>query len=415
MSSFKRGLPYIIISAVSIIIIVVAIFAVPAIFNNGATDETPVPPVDNGDSAFIDSLGGVSDTYVGAVSEINYYSAEEAAYAFVENEIVGDSHVHSFTYESVEEFDVDDVDIDIPSEFLYGADSVEKMNVTFNESSAYAYSAMATGETSGSTQRTVTVYVIKYGNNFKYFAPMPITGETITKSYYDSVFNSEKYMNCTMQTSMSAAISASGLIDGVNMSMNMTMSLNQTAKYANDRIYIYQESIATTVMSYGGESETESETSTIYGYLEEDAYGNIVCYVRENENEPWTRGSMISIGFSSMEELVPFYNQYLDYSYFSKTPYGFALEDENARQYFMQAFDELSGSISGVDFGSDGVDMIARYYVQDGALTGAQTDATISAEVSEGGQTANMTVTVDSTMTCTNYGTTVVERPSGID
>ena len=197
--------------------------------------------------------------------------------------------------------------------------------------------------------------------------------------------------------------------------MNMTMSLNQTAKYANDRIYIYQESIATTVMSYGDESETESETSTIYGYLEEDAYGDIVCYVRENENEPWTRGSMISIGFSSMEELVPFYNQYLDYSYFSKTPYGFALEDENARQYFMQAFDELSGSISGVDFGSDGVDMVARYYVQDGALTGAQTDATISAEISEGGQTANMTVTVDSTMTCTNYGTTVVERPSGID
>ena len=55
--------------------------------------------------------------------------------------------------------------------------------------------------------------------------------------------------------------------------------------------------------------------------------------------------------------------------------------------------------------------MIARYYVQDGALTGVQSDADINLSFDVDGVKADMAIVVNSTSTCTNYGSTVVERP----
>ena len=412
MNGFKRSLPYIIISLLSIAIIVAAWFVVPMMFNNGAaTNEAGGafnPATDKGDTDFINSLGGVSETYVGAVSDHTYYSVYDAAYGYIDNEVVGNGYFYNLNTETVEEFSPSNVDITIPSEFLNGAVSVEKVNVTYNLENASTYSTMATAESTNTTQYTTVVYIIKYDYMFKYFVPMPVTGETISKSYYDSVFNSEKFENCTLSTSMNASISAKMSYGGESASMTMDMKVTQDVQYDYGKIYLKQYSYTSTKMTYGGETESEVNEQTIYAYITKDGYGSTVCYVKYNENDPWQRGYLYSIGFSNVEELTPFYNDYLDYTYFSKTSYGFALEEENARQYFLQAFEELSDSMMGIDFGKDGVNMVARYYVQEGVLTGTQVDATVNATISESGQTADMTVTVGSTTTCTNYGTTVV-------
>lgn len=405
MSSFKRILPYLIIVVVSLAIIIAAFFVVPGFFERPETSDAP-PAVDTGDSEFINMLGGTSETYVGAVSEYTYPSVESAAEAYVENEIAGNSIATDITTTSVATYTVDNVDISIPSELLEGADSIEKLNVSYKLSDDV--STMST-KSSGSEEYTVVVYVIKFGIDFKYFTPLPITGETITKSYYDSVFHSDKWSNCTMEidSSISMNINASSY-QGQTMTMTMDITMHQLIKYDDGKIYLFQES--TTSMSYTGMG-TEEEHSTIYAYIAEDEDGYPICYVKENENDPWIRGSLWQIGFNDIEELTPFYGDYLDYTFFSKTPYGFALEKENAKQYFMQAFDQLSGEIEGVDFGSDGVDMTVRYYVQDGALTGIQNDSHITADVSEQGATGHIEVNVEQTSTCTNYGTTVVEPP----
>lgn len=419
MSTSKRILPYIIIATISIAIIVAAFFLVPMMFNNAPMSDggSKNPAVDQGDSAFINSIGGVSETYMGAVSTYTYPSMESAASAYVNDELVGNSHAMIVGCETLEEFSADTVDIAIPSEFLDGAESVQKVNVTYSVHNASTYSAMAnsTGEVvQQNPQMTVIVYVIKYGPDFRYFTPMPETGKTISKSYYDSVFDSDRYNNCTMETEMSAEVNVDMTYAGQSIKMAMTMSMKQTVKYAGNRIYLYQESNTNTNMYYGGESETDSQNTVIYAYIEQDDYGYWTCYYKTNENDPWQEGYLWNIGFSNIDELKPFHDQYLDYTYFSKTSYGFALEDENAKQYFLQAFDQLSGSMQGIDFGADGIDMVARYYVQEGVLSGTQTEATINAEVSESGQTANMTVVVDSTTTCTEYGSTVVELPGEI-
>ena len=408
MSKSRKVLPYIIISFVSIAIIAAAFFVVPMVMdslNNGGGAGLP-PAIDNGDSAFISSLGGVSETYVGAVSQHSYSSINEAAEAYVNNEVAGYASSSVVSAETLQVFAPSEVDITIPNEFLENADSIEKVNVVYNVYNATTYSS---AQSSNSTQYTTVVYIIKYDYMFKYFVPMPITGETISKSYYDSVFNSEKFENCTMSTSMDASISAGSSYGGETMSMTMEMKITQDVQYDNGKIYLKQYSYTSTKMTYAGQTESEVDEETIYAYITTDDYGYTVCYIKYNENDPWQRGYLYTIGFSSVEELTPFYGDYLDYTYFSKTSYGFALEKENAKQYFAQAFDSLGSSVAGVDFGEDGINMVARYYVQEGVLTGTQVNATINATVSESGQEADMAVTVTGVTTCSNYGTTVVD------
>lgn len=409
MNGFKRSLPYIIISLLSIAIIVAAWFVVPMMFNNGAaTNEAGGafnPATDKGDTDFINSLGGVSETYVGAVSNHTYYSSYDAAYGYIDNEVVGNGYFYNLSAETVEEFSPSNVDITIPSEFLNGAVSVEKVNVTYNLENASAYSTMATAESTNTTQCTTVVYIIKYDYMFKYFVPMPVTGETISKSYYDSVFNSEKFQNCTLQVSVDETATITASAQGQTQTIDMIIKLDQTIMYDDNKIYFYQR-LETSI--YG-----KSSIETIYAYIEEDENGYVTCYVKYDENDSWTRGSLSYIGFSDMEELTPFYGNYLDYTYFSKTNYGFALEDENANQYFRQVFGQIwdsMGSMFDIEFElpEDGVDMIARYYVQDGALSGVQSDANIALSVEVDGVNVSMEIDVNAVSTCTNYGTTVV-------
>lgn len=406
MSKSRKVLPYIIISLVSIAIIAAAFFVVPMVMNSLNKGGAALPPsVDNGDSAFINSLGGVSETYVGAVSQYSYSSVNEAAEAYVSNEVAGYASSSVVSAETLQVFAPSEVDITIPNEFLENADSIEKVNVVYNVYNATTYSS---AQSSNSTQYTTVVYIIKYDYMFKYFVPMPVTGDTISKSYYDSVFNSEKFENCTMSTSMDASVSVDMSYGSETMNMTMEMKLTQDVQYDNGKIYLKQYSYTSRIMTYNGENESEVDEQTIYAYITTDDYGYIVCYIKYNENDPWQRGYLNTIGFSSVEELTPFYGDYLDYTYFSKTSYGFALEKENAKQYFAQAFESLGSGVAGVDFGEDGINMVARYYVQEGVLTGTQVNATIDATVSESGQEADMNVTVTGITTCTNYGSTVV-------
>ena len=402
MSKFRKILPYLIIVILSLSIIVAAWFVVPMFF------KTETPEVDNGDSDFIDSIGGVSETYVGAVSKYTYPSADNAARAFVENEVVGNAYAYNISTTPVASFGIDNVDINIPSELLDGADTIEKINVTYSMSSASSYSTMSTSTSDGEGQYTAVVYVIKYGPDFKYFVPMPVTGETISKSYYDSVFDDSKWANCTMELNTSMSMDVSAEYMGETMSINMDITMHQIIKYDDGKIYLFQESTQKT-SGYGvGNSD---EHTTIYACITEDEYGNPICYYKENENDEWQRGYLWNIGFSKVEELQPFYNDYLDYTYFSKTSYGFALEEENARQYFLQAFDQLSGGSLPVDFGNDGINMSVKYYVRDGVLSGMQNNSTVEADYSEDGVGGHLNVSVNQVVTCKDYGTTEVEMP----
>ena len=122
------------------------------------------------------------------------------------------------------------------------------------------------------------------------------------------------------------------------------------------------------------------------------------------------------IGFSSIEELQPFYDDFLDYTYFEKTAYGCTISSENFERYVMQALGELledvpAGQVPTLDF-----DGHAKFFVSNGVLSGELVELTAgySQSINQAGLAMSISMSISETakVTCTDYGSTVIERPN---
>ena len=351
--------------------------------------------------AFINELGGVSETFEGVVSTESYYSSYEAASAFVSNELSGYGYAEIQNVNVIGELSDSEIEsLKFPDYVLHGYDAIEKVEVTY-QNGGYSYWSRETASGSDSESKTVVVYVIKYGVDWKYFAPLPETGDTINKSYYDSVFNTERYQNCTLEQEQTVEMHIE--VDGETV--DMTVQMQQLIMYEDGKLYMEQKSITT--------SDGVTTEQTIYLYIEEDQYGSYICYAKMDDGE-WNSAYLQQIGYSDLEELTPFYDQYLDYTYFTKTNYGFALADDNARKYFSDALSQAFGAAGVGGYVNDDdmeLDMYAEYYVCDGVLSGMRVNASVDLTLNVYGQTATLEESIVSTVKCTDYGTTVIERP----
>ena len=355
--------------------------------------------------ALVSEIGGASETFVGALSKETYASAEEAAKAYVAEEVVGEKEAEILDTKS--NGTLSDKEIKkagIPDSLLANADAVEELEITYSVSDSTMDGGVTLLAETLNTKKTVKVYVIKCGVNWQYFTPRPVTGDTITKSYYDSVFNSEKYKNCTFKTSMTVKAKTKASYQGESFTQNTEMLMEQLIKFADGKIYL--ESTTKTTDDMQG----INETTKIWAYME-TVDGKVNCYVKTEEGGEWMRGSLTSIGFSTLDDLTPFNDQYLDYTYFQKTDYGFSLSDENAQSYFEQALGDIAGALADMITSDMDFEMLAKYVVQEGTLSAMITDAKIVMNIEQEGVKMNIDEVVSGKTTCTNYGTTVVEKP----
>ena len=364
-------------------------------------------------SEFIDEIGGVSETYQGAVSQNNYSSANEAATSFVETEIVGEKEVEVVNTAKVADLNNDQIAaLNIDTTGVVG---VEEYEVEYSELEAVPYAATAAAP---SNTKKVKVYIIKYENHWEYYSPCPVTGETITKSYYDSVFDADAYTNCTYSTSMDMDMTTTAAMQGITMDMTMDMTMTQTIKYSEGKIYMEQTTTSTLKMempSYPQFNQNETTSNSIYAYIEQVG-DDIVCYAKVVENGEillnWQSEYIYNIGFNSVEDLLPFADNYLDYTYFTKTDFGFQIDGEQAERYLQEALEELA------DYQSVIKDMdiktIVKFYVKKGALSGMRQDLTIGYDGVMDGASTKLNMTLVAKGTVKDYGTTVVEKPAEI-
>lgn len=355
-------------------------------------------------SAFVSEIGGCSETYKGSVSEKKYDKAEDAVADYVAAEIVAADSDCTVTESKLEKklSQEEIAALGISDSALEGAEKVEMYNVSY-ESTAKDASGAAKADTglmmlssesgsndsaTGKTTGKVVVYVITYKDFFKYFAPVVEDGNTLTKSYYDSIFNAEKYKNCTFEQNIEIAISGS---DG-ERTETMKVTMTSLVKFDNGKIYV--ESKTDSEMNYMPSSEAK------YCFAD-DGNGNIQSYVWQNGE--WVRGGVV--GVSSVEDLTPFKNQYLDHSYFSKTDFGCELGKKNFSKYM----DTALAAFDVADFGKNmNIDGFVNYYVSGGVLSGLRSEVTMSMQESG----VSMKGSIVSTAKCTDYGTTVVEIPN---
>jgi len=249
---------------------------------------------------FASEIGGVSETFEGVISERSYSTSEKAAAAYVEEELAGNGVAYVEIISSKKLSSRNIKKLNIPADILEGYDEVHEFEVEYSvEDGADAY--LRTSYDDGAygklnKTKTIKVYVIKFNMDWKYFVPMPVTGDTVSKSYYDSVFNAEKYKNCTFEVTNEAF--AEVYSGGQHVTMDMRM--NQIIKHADGKVYLEQH----VDMMTDGESYQQS----IYAYME-TVDGEIVCYVKMGEYEDWYQSDLSTIGFTSLEQLTPFYDQ----------------------------------------------------------------------------------------------------------
>ena len=340
--------------------------------------------------AFIEELGGCSDTYKGEVSEYTYETKELAAKAFVEEQVVGDNDVTIVKTESKGELSSTQIEaLNIPEAEKTDIVSVEEVEVEYAlESSTYMSKTQ-----SASPNKIVKVYIIKYPNTFKYYSPAPVTGATVTRSYYDSIFDTEKYQNCTMTSTMEMSTETTTLTLQGKKTTTTSQKTTIFAQYSEDKIF-QQRTIETTE---NGETTTSSESIYI-----EKVDNNILCY--SNKTGAWTLAGYI--GFSQLEDLMPFADSYLDYTYFTKTEFGCEIGQDNMMRYIRETFENDSLVMEYLE--QMDISAITKYYVAEGVLSGMRQDMTLS--LSEGIVSASVISKVETI--CKDYGTTVVERPA---
>lgn len=343
---------------------------------------------------FVNEIGGASETFTGATSKEVYQTKEDAAKAFIAEEVVGEKKANVVSVESKAVLNEESVNkLGIPEEDKAGIVSVEEVEVTY---------AAVSGLVSSEPAQKITVYVIKYETNWKYFVPLPETGATISKTYYESVFDTTKFANSTYFYELTMDMDIKMTYQGQTQKGKMTTILKQDIKYDEGRIYAKQYVLMD--MSAFGQGKEEV---TVEMYIEE-VDGRMVCYIKNGYG--WQQANLSAIGFNTLEELQPFANDYLDYTYFTKTAYGFELNKENGKKYAEQALGQ-TGVQDLLDGGNMDMDMYAEYFVNEGALSGILLKGKLSISMSEEGVSMTMSGDMEAKGTCTNYGTTVVEKP----
>lgn len=271
-----------------------------------------------------------SETYTGTLSAESYDSTEEALSAYISLEIGNGATLT----ESKKEGDLSASQksaLPLTDEQRNGLTSAEIYTVTYTDSSTAAslngvaltnYVLTDAENEAQSNTKTRRVYLLVINGKAFYLDPLPATGDDLSKSYYDSVLNTENYKNCTITQTSSTVMITSGV--------SMTATVNITVKI--DGTKCYYESTSVTEAKNG--DATQSKTEKNYYYLEEGENG-ITAYISDNGLD-WRQGF---VGFQSISDMI-IICQY-DYSYLKKTDTGFTLQDEYFNQYVYNAMSSI--------------------------------------------------------------------------
>lgn len=252
-----------------------------------------------------------SETFVGAVSQAVYESKDAAAEAFLENEINGVTTQATLVDVAVkkeltqEEVAALPLDEETKSELA----SVEEVTISYRSESIDTF---AVREADTADVLSTRAYLLTYTDGaYRYFVPPLLTGETLTKSYYESVFDPEKYLNCTF-TFHSTGIQGPGVDwDVVAKIAENGYCEQDTAKMGlmKERLEVwefYAQPWAYSVDDYDGE-----------GYE---------CGREKMSESEFSESMKETAGYI----LGTWFGGDIDYTYFEKTETGFAVRADKA-------------------------------------------------------------------------------------
>ena len=327
-----------------------------------------------------------SETYTGAVSATTYTSENDAIEGFLETEISGSTVTAVLVNYTIEEeltqSQVDSLGID--EEYTEDLKKVEKVNVEYSEESTSPYS-VSVSLMSASTY-TRTVYLLSYTNMFRFFVPALAQGDTLTASYYDSTFEAEKYINCTMK----AVLTETNTYSGTTSTMEQTAIAKATrdALYEHDTV-VYKPSV--------------TENARVFEvYILNSAQRGLCAIDFDGGETPTINDVEYYEEFESVNAyFMNWFNErfgQLDHTFFTKTATGYALRGDRYMEFL---------AVQGYDV-DDVSDVSYVINITDGRMSD------IAMMISVKDENDNVVSSYGMTIDFYDFGTTVIDVPEAI-
>lgn len=321
-----------------------------------------------------------SETYKGSVSEETYGTKAEAVGGYLETEISGKSTTAVLVDYTVEEelSKTEVAKLEIPKEYTADLQTVEKLTVEYSEiqniTDGYAR-AVAVAESKPVTYKR-TVYLLTYTDMFRFFVPALDNGEGLTSSYYDSTFEAEKYVNCTMDAEISTVEKSGGYTSSYTQKAKAKATFNALYEYdtrISDNSTYYSElyMVDTVDGIYQASREIGEKFSEVYKVPSE--YGNTI-------NEYFMLWFDARFG-------------QLDHTFFEKTATGYALKGDKYAEF-------LAAQQFNIDVENCRIEYIIN--IADGRM------ADVKMLVENGGNSYKMTIKFS------DFGTTKINVPNEV-
>lgn len=341
--------------------------------------------------------------YKGTLSEENYATADAAAEAFLANEISGDAiNAQLVGYSKQSDLSQAEIDaLNITAEEKAQITSAEKGVVTYTESSdEQTVAVTASAAPAGAAvvkSKNITVYIIVIDSYYKYYAPSLNSGDVVTKSYFDEVFDPAKYTNCTIMIESTSKVTAKPGAQKQTQSVvsTITMKLAGNLGYATMSIPTMAENGAMT-------STTMEFYYVFHGDITDEDFD---LYL--NSNGSWQKVPTATAGVDLDFSVTPTN----DNSYFIKTETGFKLNSDKLAEYVKTTMNTIFNSYIGFNLNFNSVTANSESFVNDGRIYKEIATASINFGPYMG---MSGTIEVNSVSTYSNFGTTTVTLPDGI-
>lgn len=332
------------------------------------------------------------ETFKGYLSESAYTSENAAVNAFLEEQLNGttaECTLGNYTLNGVlTEREIDELEI---NEKIYSANY---LTVYYTDGNL--------------NDRKASLYVVRSADGFRYFAPLPQTGEAVTAGYYNSVLSNKAYNNCTVNTTYS------GHFYSTETTYLQTFKFDYTKAYFKQtiptmKVDFFMEQTPNGFEYYSklplfGDDNYYNSEETNRKIKEEFGEDYYFYYVLLKGGKEYRLDS-----FSDISELSTFiYAADYDCSYFVKTDYGFCMPFDKFKQAVYSAAAMLGSDAEEIelDINRHIAYFDVRYYVSEGRLS--KIDYTLQAIVSDDPKDL---LSIEMHSMFTDFGTTEVKLP----
>ena len=347
--------------------------------------------------------GNYSETYNGSLSQQTYTTEEKAAQAFLSEELGGSGSTLVYSKVEVSETALSETEVEkLAIEDTASVEYVKKATVFYSESKVSAYAAAANTE----DELQQMLYIVKYVNGgYKYYSPALSNGENLTKSYFNDVFNPERYLNVTVSGKIASSTGIKMSYQGVNSDTTVNIDMSYNYQITENALYLkisqtQKAPDATTGKPVTQKGEAEAYVvNTTAGYV---MYSNIYGAYQVTPMTGITSGADMVWG-----EVIDDMN----HTSFKKTNTGFQMDREGCLALMQDQFGDV---FENFEYGSleDLIkEMQFDFYVTEGSISGIKQKLALGLSVNEQGASVTVAASASSDYSLSNFGSTSVTVP----